>query len=296
MGALGVVERSTGYLQGGYKDATIHSKIQLFNTTNQTGAIVYDTGYQRYYQAGISVNYAGYFSISTAAAYNKFNYITVSASASFTTTRQPNVSACNWGIMTKAWVLCTTDATITSIGDSIEEWVAIDLSTDTPTSLGSLSTDPEGTTRQGLSTGLASFFVNTATTQLTAFNHTTQTVATSDATFGEFDTTIQIPCGMSVSDSKGYIVGMSPRNVKVTVSGSTVMSVALATAYTYNFGESHSVTSSTNGFMMAGYIDTTGRYGSQHALCQTISLATEAITTLPDLVLAQSSGQMMQGF
>ena len=43
---LGVVPRSIGYLQGGYKGSTIQSKVQLFNTITQTGRIVYDTGYQ----------------------------------------------------------------------------------------------------------------------------------------------------------------------------------------------------------------------------------------------------------
>jgi hypothetical protein len=49
--------------------------------------------------------------------------------------------------------------------------------------------------------------------------------------------------------------------------------------------------------MMAGYQDTTLKFDNeQHGLCQSIRFATEAITTQADLVLPQSSGQMMQGF
>lgn len=62
---LGVVPRSIGYLQGGYKGSTIQSKVQLFNTITQTGRIVYDTGYQRRYTPGLSGNLNGYFSINS---------------------------------------------------------------------------------------------------------------------------------------------------------------------------------------------------------------------------------------
>lgn len=294
-GSLGPVQRSIGYLQGGYKDATVHSKVQLFNTITQVGAIVYDTGYQRNYRPGISGNFCGYFSISDTIAYNKFNYITSSAFSAFSTSKHPSVTASDLDIYSQAWILCT-DAPSWVPGAAITEWVKLNLSTDTPTSHGSLSVTPDGLTRQAMSTGIGGFFLNMDVPDLTTLNYTTQAVAVA-AGVSQLDSGMQIPCGMSVSNSRGYIVGYIGRNVRVNVDGVSVLSYAVATSYTYNFGESHSIASATDGYMMAGFADTTGRYGmSQHGLCQKITFANEAITTLPDLVLAQSSGQMMQGF
>ena len=101
---------------------------------------------------------------------------------------------------------------------------------------------------------------------------------------------------MAKDISTSYFVGYTT-NLKLSFLGSTINSIITSTSYGYNFGESHSVTSDSSGFMMAGYYDTSGRYsGAQHGLCQKISFATETISSMPDLAIAQSSGQMMQGF
>ena len=290
-GALGVVERSIGYLQGGYKDSTINSAVQMFSTITQVGQIVYDTGYQRYYRPGISGNTTGYFSISDTVAYNKFSFISGSASSSFSTALNPSVSVSDLGY-TVAWLLVTATPSLVA---SIDDWLKLNLTTETPTSQGNLSANPYGTTRQAMGTSSSGFFCNPNNTSVTALNFNTNAVATQTVT--PIDTGIQIPCGMSVNDTHGYFVGFVNYNIRLNVSGTTIQSYNAATSYTYNFGESHSLTSATHGYMMAGYIDTTGRYGNtQHGLCQSIALATESITTLPDLVLAQSSGQMMEGF
>src|ERR1035437_4751603 len=293
-GTLGTIERSIGYLQGGYKDSTIHSKVQLFNTITQTGSLVYDTGYQRNYRPGISGNYNGYFSTYDSIAYSKFNYINATASASFSTVNHPSVTASDLNIYTQAWILCT--ATASWSGSGVTDWVRLTLATDTPVNYGTISSNPEGMTRQALSTGNGAFFLNMNVPNLTILNYSNLSVV-NVAGISAMDTGMQIPCGMSVNDTFGYIVGYIGRNVRVNMSGLSILSYAVATPYTYNFGESHSIASSTSGYMMAGYADTTGRYGgTQHGLCQKITLSNEAITTLPDLVLAQSSGQMMQGF
>lgn len=295
-GSLGAVQRSIGYLQGGYKDATIHSRIQSFNTITQVGSIIYDTGYQRNYRPGISGAFSGYFSINDTIAYNKFNYLTASAAlAPFTTLQHPSVSGCDFGIYSEAWLLTSTVASWDAV-TPVSNWNKINLSTDSLTNYGVISTGPLGTTRQGASTGIASIFTNPNTVQLTSFKFADRSVTTiaGNAALGSGQ---QIPCGMSVDNNKVYFVGYIGKNVKITLSGSTILAQAVSTSYTYNFGESHSVTSSSAGYMMAGYADTTGRYGNtQHGLCQKIAFATESITTLPDLVLPQSSGQMMQGF
>ena len=293
-GSLGPVERSIGYLQGGYKDTTIHSKVQLFNTTTQVGQIVYDTGYQRSYRPGVSGSYNGYFSISDTIAYNKFNYITASASASFSTARHPNVTVSDLNVYSQAWILATINPAIQASIDG--DWYKVDLATDTPSSQGLISSTPYGSTRQGMSTGIAGFFSTPANVACYSFNFTTKAF-TGLAGPAELDSNIQIPCGMSVSNTVGYMVGYNGRNVRLNVLESTIQSYAVATPYSYHFGESHALANTNYGFMMAGYSDTTGRYGgTQHGLCQRIQFATEAIATLPDLVLPQSSGQMMQGF
>ena len=295
-GSLGVVQRSIGYLQGGYKDTTVHSRVQLFNTITQVGSIVYDTGYQRNYRPGISGAFAGYFSISDTVAYNKFNYLTASAAlVPFTTAQHPSVSSCDFGIYSEAWLLTSTVASWDGI-TPVSHWNKINLSTDSLTDYGALSAGPLGTTRQGVGTGQAAIFTNPNTVQLTSFKFSSQAVGVI-AGITALNSGQQVPCGMCVNDSTAYFVGMSGINVKLSLSGATILGQSVSTTYSYNFGESHSVSSSSAGYMMAGYSDTSGRYGgTQHGLCQKITFATEAITTLPDLVLPQSSGQMMQGF
>lgn len=295
-GPLGVIERSVGYLQGGYKDTVIHSEVQLFNTITQVGSIVYDTGYQRYYRPGISGNIAGYFSISgtnvgDTTMYNKFSFISASASSSFSTSLHPSTSAVDLAYGA-SWLLCATAPSWTA---SVDDWVKINLTTDTPSSQGNLSATPNGTTRQAMGTTTAGFFGEYTGSTVTSLNFNTNAVSTQSVTL--LTAGIQFYSGMSVSDTHGYLIGFTGANVRLNVSGTTITSYSSGPGFSYNFGESHSLTSATRGYMMAGYNDTTGRYGgSQHGLCQSISLATEAVTTHSDLVMAQSSGQMMTGF
>lgn len=295
-GNLGAVQRSIGYLQGGYKDSYIHSKVQLFNTVTQVGSIVYDTGYLRSYRPGISGMNVGYFSINDSIQYNKFNYITESAAiAPFSTTLHPGVTTCDFGTYSEAWLLCCSVAGWDA-ASHVSEWNKINLSTDSLTNYGNMGTQPLSTTRQAVGTGIAGIFTSPDTVVLTSLRFIDRAVA-SVGGITSLNTGQQVPCGMSVDNTKAFIVGYSGINVKLGLSGYSVISQTVSTTYTYNFGESHSVSSSSAGYMMAGYSDTTGRYGNtQHGLCQKITFATEAITTLPDLVLAQSSGQMMQGF
>jgi hypothetical protein len=290
-GAIGVVERSVGYLQGGYAGGPPKSQVQSFNTVTQVGTVVYDTGYSRYYTPGISGNLAGYFSINGNTDYNKFSFISASASASFSTGLYPSTSAVDLAY-TASWLLCSTSASWTG---AVADWVKINLTTDTPASQGNLSATPEGTTRQALGTTTAGFFGNSTNNQVISLDFGTNAVSTQSVTL--LTTGIQYYAGLSVGDNHGYIVGFSGANVRLNVSGTTITSYSSGPAYTYNFGESHSLASATRGYMMAGYSDTTGRYGmAQHGLCQSMSITTEAITTLSDLAIAQSSGQMMTGF
>lgn len=290
-GNLGPIERSIGYLQGGYKDSNTWSDVQLFNTITQVGRIVYDSGYQRSYQAGITGNFAGYFSINANVNYQKYSYISTTAStAPFSTGVHNTVTSCELGKYSQAWILGGEARAFTNISNYIR--VATD--TETAVSKGNLGGAPAGTTRQGLSTEFYGFFMNTGNGSLYALNYTTDSVSENGGISG-LDGSIQIPCGMSSSNSVGYLVGIG-RNIQVALSGGTVLSSSQSTPYTYQFGESHSLTDSRYGFMMAGYRDTTGRYGSQHGLCQRFTLSSKVITTLPDLVVPQSSGQMMEGF
>lgn len=319
-GQLGAVTRSIGYLQGGYYTGApgttsggvafttgaqgppeySWSQIQLFNTVSQTGSIVFDSGYYRRYFAGVSGNTAGYYSINDVTNYNKFNYISATASSSFTTVGSNSCTAIDLNIYSQAWIL---ESTVQSTGSAISNWTRIDLTSDTPTSLGDLdgATGATGTSRQAMNTSTHGFFINTGGPQVYSFNFSTRAVA-AQTTNSLVDGNIQIACGMSVTDTYGYFVGLggansSSRNIRLTVSGATVSSYSSSNAYTYLFGESHTLVGDVAGYMMAGYPDTSGRYSSvQHALCQRMTLTNEAISTLPDLVLPQSSAQMMMGF
>jgi len=300
-GTLGAIQRSIGYLQGGYKSNAgvnnVHSEVQLFNTTTQTGSIVYDTGYQRYYTPGLSGNHYGYFSINTNVDFNRFSYISATASASFQMAQYPQVTVSDFGIYSTGWVVCS------STGPGYGPWAAtswskIPFTTESVVNYGSLSTSPQGTTRQGASSGLCGIFMNTDYTGLTILNFATEALTSNAGDSSLLNSAVQIPCGMSHLDNSAvYFVGLMPFNMKISLVGSTITALSQQTKFTYNFGESHSITTNTSGYMMAGYSDTTGRYDmGQHALCQKITFSNNSITTLPDLVMAQSSGQMMQGF
>jgi len=290
-GSLGTVVRSTGYLQGGYKGSVIHSKVQMFNTVTQAGSIIYDTGFARSYRPGVTGNLFGYFSTSDSPTnYNKFSYTTNTAAvAPFSVTGKPAVTAADIGNLTQSWM-------VGDYGGAVTQFAKLSLTSESVSLHGAINTEIGLTSRQAAGNTTAAFFLNVALPAMHTLTFGVNTVERTELS-AIFDSTMQIPCGMSISDSRFYFVGMYSRNNRVNTTGKTILSYLAATPYTYHFGESHSVVSRTEGFMMAGYSDTTGRYdGTQHGLCQKMSIATEAIGTLPDLALAQSSGQMMQGY
>ena len=315
----GIVIRSVGYLQGGYytgaagttggsnpvafpntsgHSESSWSQVQLFNTNTQVGQIVYDTSFYRRYVAGITGNHAGYFSVSTTTPiqHYKFNYISISQSASFQLSQWVGISVFDLYGFTTAWAVCLAAAVAAGAAD---QYYSINLATDTPSNQGALSTSVTCYTRQGLSSQYAGFFANESG-GLYVLNYTTKSVSAAGVVSDQslIGGQLQYPSGMSVTNSYGYMAGYStPNNIKITYTTTTVTGYSQSTNYTYLFGESHSLTSDIYGFMMAGYYDTSGRYsGVQHGLCQRITLTTESITTLNDLVLPQSSGQMMTGF
>ena len=292
---LGVVPRSIGYLQGGYKDSILQSKVQLFNTITQTGRIVYDTGYQRRYTPGLSGNLNGYFSINDSVNFNKFSYVQASASASFTTLQYPSTSASDFNVYNVGWLLCSTAVGYSGTA-SANNWSRVLFSNETPVNYGTLG-NAQATSRQALSTSTTATFVNTDFTALSVLKFSNASVTTYGGDASLLNSGANVMAGMCRNDSAGYFVGFTPFNCKISYAGTTISAYSQETAFTYHFAESHSVTSATAGYMMAGYKDTTGRYGNtQHALCQKLTFSNSSITTLPDLVLPQSSGQMMEGF
>ena len=315
--ATGIVIRSVGYLQGGYYtgnagttggDAPVAfpntsghaesawSQVQLFNTNTQVGQIVYDTTFYRRYVAGITGNHAGYFSVglTTPVQHYKFSYVSVSQSLSFTLAQFVGISTFDLNLYTQAWAVCNGGSIAQGAAD---KYYRIALATDTPTDKGALSASVTCYTRQGLSSAYAGFFADEAG-GLFVLNYSSETVAAAGVGSSLIGGQLQYPSGMGVTNSYGYFCGYSaPNNIKITYTTTTVNGYSQSTNYTYRFGEAHSLTSDVYGFMMAGYSDTSGRYsGVQHGLCQRITLTTEAITTLNDLVLPQSSGQMMTGY
>jgi hypothetical protein len=308
---LGAVERSIGYLQGGYYTGTLPGtrsdgttfppagqtrgtdqawqSIQTFNTITGAGRLVYDSGYARRYYAGVSGNHFGYYSINNNYDYQRYNFITNSVSSSFSTNLGNNCTAVDLDIYSQSWIFEAAAAQSTTT--AINTYIRVDLATDTPSNEGNLGSGPIGTSRQALNNDVAAFIAGVDGSNMYSLNYATKTLS-NQGTFAGME---QIFCGMSVSKSYGYIVGY--KNVKVNMNGATMQSYSTSTAYTYKFGESHSLVSDVFGFWMAGYPDTTGRYSNaQHALCSRITLATESTAIMNDILLPQSSGQMMQGF
>lgn len=286
------VERSIGYLQGGYKDSSIWSKVQLFNTLTQTGRIVYDTGYSRHYSPGLSGANTGYFS-SSSSQYQKFSFITSTSSASFSISGGlATATVCDFGKYDESWMILGASYPAASTG-----WVRVTTNNDTPVSYGNLSSTAYGYTRQAINTSTLGIFTDSSVVNFVVMPYATRSVTNVSGNSSVMNTAAQYICGMAKDDSVAYLVGFTPYTEKITITGNTISAVARGTAFGYNFGESHSVSSNTAGFMMAGYNDTSGKYGgSQHGLCQKYIFSNESVVTLADLSLPQSSGQMMQGF
>jgi len=311
--ALGIIERSIGYLQGGYYTGTIPgnrnsgnpagptyppdgvtrgaesawSHVQAFNCITQVGRLIYDPGVSRRYYSGISGNTAGYFSIDNTYQYQKFSYFTTTAASSFSTPAPNSSTAVDLNVYSQAWIFSSNSPE--SYNLAVADYVKINLATDTPTDQGNLGSGPIATSRQALNNEYAAFLYSGSDVYL--LNYSNLGVASQ----GGFFAMEQIACGMSINNDHGYFVGYS--NIRTNFAGASMISYSVASSYVYNFGESHSLNNSNFGFMMAGYPDTTGRYnGAQHALCERMSIATEAHTVMNDLVIPQSSGQMMQGF
>jgi hypothetical protein len=308
---LGAVERSIGYLQGGYYTGSLPGtrldgstyppdgqsrgaesawqSIQTFNTITGAGRLVYDSGYARRYYAGVSGNHFGYYSINNNYDYQRYNFVTNSVSSSFSTDSGNNCTAVDLNVYTQSWIFEAQRGE--STGTAVNAYIKVDLATDTPSNRGNLGSGPIGTSRQALNNNQAAYVGGAGGGSMYTLNYATQALV-SQGTFAGME---QIFCGMSVTNSYGYVVGY--KNVRVAMAGATMQSYSTRTAYTYLFGESHTLVSDVFGFMMAGYPDNTGRYsGTQHALCSRITLSTESIAIMNDILLPQSSGQMMQGF
>lgn len=288
-GQIGPVIRSTGYLQGGYKDSTKKSIIQKYNTTTETGALVFDTGFVRSYVPGITGADSGYFGSSDAnTLHYKFSYVTNTMKSSYTTSNFDSVTVFDVGSNTQAWVGCSTAATG---GVALASMYKLATATDTSTTK-TVIAGSVGTTRQALSMPTCAAFCDSSVLRTLTF--ATEAVVAS----GSYSALASMTygCGLSQSSTIGHLVNTSV-NAKITYSGSTVSAVAADTAFSYQFNESHSISSDIAGYMLAGYADTTGRYGStQHGLAQKYKFATSAISTLADVVTPQSSGQMMAGY
>jgi hypothetical protein len=310
---LGPVERSIGYLQGGYYTGSLPanlnsgnpagsttpppgvsrgaesawSHIQAFNCVTQVGRLIYDTGYPRRYYAGVTGNFAGYFSIDNNYNYQKFSYFTTTAASSFSIVQANNATAVDLDIYTQAWIFYAYAGE--STGSGIGDYAKVNLATDTPTDQGNLGSGPLGTSRQAMNNQYAAFLYSGS--NIHALNYNTLSVTSQGGFYGME----QIACGMSISDSYGYLVGYA--NIRANFSTASMTSYSQTTSYAYKFGESHTLSNAAFGFMMGGYPDTSGRYsGSQHGLVNRLTLSGEAVTVINDLVIPQSSGQMMAGF
>jgi len=310
---LGPIERSLGYLQGGYYTGAVPgnrnsgnpagdtyppdgvvrgaedawSWVQGFNCITGIGKLIMDTGANRRYYAGITGNHAGYYSSNNNYDYQKFSYFTTTPAFIFTISQSNNSSAVDLEIYSTAWIF--NNSTGEQIDTGVSDYISVNLSTDTPTDRGNLGSGAWVTSRQQGNNQYAAFMYVSG--DIYSLNYSNYSVASQ----GGFAALEQIVCAMPVTDAYGYYVGYS--NYKANFSGASMTSYSQSTSYTWNFGESHSLTNNTFGFMMAGYPDNSGRYNSvQHGLCERLTLATEAHTIQNDTVLPQSSGQMMQGF
>ena len=171
---LKIIDRSVGYLQGGYYTGAIPgnrnsgnpagstyppaginrgaesawSHVQSFSGITQVGKIVYDTGYARRYFAGVTGNYAGYISINNNYDFQKFSYFTAATSQSFSTVNANNCTAVDLNHYTQAWILETTTPEATSA--EITNFVKVFLSTETPVDNGKIGAGAIGTSRQAL--------------------------------------------------------------------------------------------------------------------------------------------------
>jgi len=300
---LATVTRSVGYLQGGYKDAVATDIFQLFNTITEVGTpVILNTGFFRSYVTGVSGNFIGWYTMDNNSNMQRWSYVTSSGAATWVLPAAVSVSAQRdifWdvGFYGRGTPVNQPYRHGPSSG-VVNEMYKTNQTTETHyrTSGGD---GVRATSRQGAGSTTHAWF----TREGTAYNgYRSYNLDNDSGVNGSGSSpamgSMQIECLANRSSALIHMIGRTtPNNIAIRIDGPTVLGSYTDTSFGWYFGESHSLTSDVKFFMMAGYNDNSGRYGgSQHALCESYTFANASITTLPDLIKTQSSGQMIQGF
>ena len=280
--------KTKGFLNGGYKSGYVYAqRVQRFNTVTETGIEIGQIGtVTSYYTPGASSELHGYYFGSNTADttqggnprtgrdVDKIIYLTEVESFLGTLVTH-DVASTLYNLDSQSKVFAC---------DKTSNWSEVSIVLDT-CSLISSSTTSQGSTRQGLSSEIFGYVVNSgaASRTTTKFNYLTHV-----SSAGTTQNIKQIPTGLSKDKDKGYLIDLgTANNWRVNMLDNTVSNIV---CFTEGFGESNALGSEKVGFMMGGYD------GAQHGKVQKMVWATEAASNVlgGSLAIPQSSAGMAE--
>jgi len=300
---LQVVTRSVGYLHGGYFKSVPTDVFQSFNTITGVASFLSNTGYWRSYVTGVSGNFVGWYTINNNSDMTRWSYVTSTGTQSWQIPGAVSISATRSLFFDKGFYgrgQPQGGPRAMRHGPSsgrVLEMYRLDTGTETHSVL-SGATDVRATSRQAAATTTHCWFPCNNGKYERFRSYSLETEAAVDTSTGDNPGDMQIETLGNRSSAAFQLIGrVDERNSRIVIDGAVTLGRIKDTNWSYQFGESHALTSDTRIFAMCGFQDTTGRFqGHQHGLCESFTMENGAITTLNDLRESQSSGQMLQGF
>jgi len=282
--------KTKGFLNGGYKSSYVYAqRVQRFNTVTETGLEIGQIGtVTSYYTPGGSSELGGYFfGTNTSSTDNK------AADGNDRKGRHVDNIIYLTEVETYLGELLTHDGLATLynlysqsqvyVCDKSSNWSFLDVVTNSVVKLPSSAS--QAATRQGLSSEVFGYVVNTGNASRTTTKYTYLTNVSSTGTTQQIR---QIPTGLSKDANKGYFIDYgTANNWRINMVNDSVSNVV---CFTVGFGESNSLGSEKVGFMLGGYD------GAQHGKVQKMVWATEAASNVlgGSLAIPQSSAGMAE--
>ena len=277
--------KTKGFLNGGYKSGYVYAeRVQRFNTVTETGTEIGQIGTvtSQYSPGGSSELKGYYFGDIRNGATSNFN----SAGRSVDKITYLTEVEVYLGMITHH----NTDSTLYNVYsqsklyfcDTGTSWSRLTVVTDT-CDLVTTGAAGRGIGRQGLSSENFGMVTNSSDSTSTKFTYLT---AISSA--GSSQAIYQHGAGLTKDKDTGYWIGFgTANNWRVNMLNDTSTKVI---CFTEGFGESNSLGSEKQGFMMGGYD------GAQHGKVQKMVWVTEAASNVlgGSLAIPQSSAGMAE--
>jgi len=281
--------KTKGFLNGGYKSSSVWAqRVQRFNVVTETGIEIGQIGsVTSYYTPGGTTEKKGYYfgtkTSSTAQSDNPRTGREIDEIVYLTETESYLGNLMQHDARSTLYNVYTQDQIY--VCDNGSSWSNLDPSTNTVTLL-TTSQTAHGFGRQALSSEFFGYVIEIGSADRTSsiFDYQTYTSST-----GETHNVRQQCTGLTKDKDKGYWIDYgTDHNWRVDMLNNAVSNIS---CFTEGFGESNSLGSEKEGYMMGGYD------GVQHGKVQKMKWDTEAVSNVlgGDLALPQSSAGMAEG-